>query len=132
MSRYHGRRGVIYASTSGTGNATQVIALTDWSIDRSTDTVEMTALLDTNKVYSQGLPDVSGTFNGFYDDTDTKVITGADSTDGVKLYVYPSADAATKYAYGPAWLSYSISGGVGDAVKISAKFSANGAWGFKL
>ena len=116
-------------STSGTGNAITVAALTTWSIDSSTDTVETTSFGDVNKTYVQGLPDISGTFEGFFDDTDSTVFTGSGSADGVKLYLYPSTDALTKYWYGPAWVSYSVNSGVADAVAISANFSANGAWG---
>jgi hypothetical protein len=47
----------------------------------------------------------------------------------VKLYLYPSADAAGKYWYGPAWLDVSLDCGVAGAVAISGSFAANGAWG---
>lgn len=116
-------------STTGTGAAASVAALTSWSIDSSTDTVEVTAFGDVNKAYVQGLPDLSGTFAGFWDNADTTLFTGAGSSDGVKLYLYPSADATTKYWYGPAWVSYSVSAGVAEAVAITANFVANGAWG---
>lgn len=116
-------------STSGTGPAVTVSKLTSWSVDSSTDTVEVTSFGDPNKTYVQGLPDISGAFDGFFDDTDQTVFTGSGSSDGVKLYLYPSTDALTKYWYGPAWVSYSVNSGIGDAVAISANFVANGAWG---
>ncbi len=119
-------------SSSGSGTATSVLHMNAWSIDRSTDTIETTSFGDVNKTYVQGLPDVQGSIGGFWDDAETKVFTGAASSDGVKLYLYPSADAPTKYAYGPAWLSASIETGVGDAVTISMDFVANGAWGYLL
>jgi len=80
----------------------------------------------------QGLADIKGTFAGFWDDTDTTLKTAAASADGTKLYLYPSTDAATKYAYGPAWVDVSFDTSVGDAVKISGSFAANGAWGNNL
>lgn len=129
MAVYHGKSGVVYASTTGSGTATQVIKLTSWTYDRSVDTVETTSFGDSNKTYVQGLPDASGTIEGFYDDTESKLFSGAESSDGVKLYLYPASTAPTKYFYGPAWLSYSVSTGMSEAVRVSASFSANGAWG---
>lgn len=129
MAVYHGRKGRVMMSTTGTGAAVTVAHLTSWSIDASTDKVEVTSFGDVNKTYVQGLPDISGSFNGFFDDTDSTLFTGSGSTDGVKLYLYVSTDALTRYWYGPAWVDYSISNDVGDAAKITANFSANGAWG---
>ena len=129
MAVYAGRKGVVYLSTSGSGNATSVLKLTKWSLDQSTDKIEVTAFGDTNKTYVQGLKDVKGSFSGFWDDTETKPFTAADSSDGCKMYLYPSSDAPTKYWYGPAWLDVSIDTGVADAVSISGNFAANGSWG---
>jgi len=116
-------------STTGASAAVTVGSVTSWSIDSSTDTVETTSFGDVNKTYVQGLPDVSGTFEGFWDDTDSTLFSGSGSASGVNMYLYPSTDALTKYWYGPAWVSYSVNTGVGDAVAISANFVANGAWG---
>ena len=46
MSAYHGRKGVVYMSTSGTGTATSVSNLKTWSINMPTDKVEVTAFGD--------------------------------------------------------------------------------------
>jgi hypothetical protein len=129
MARYHGRKGVVYVSTTGSGNASAAIALNSWTLDQTTDKTEVTSFLDGNKVYVQGLKDVSGTIGGFWDDTEDKFFIAADSPDGNKLYLYPSADAPTRYWYGPSWLDASINVGVGDAISISANYSANGTWG---
>ena len=91
----------------------------------------MTAFLDANKVYVQGLKDVSGTIGGFWDDTEEKLFQAADSIDGNKMYLYPSTDAISRYWYGPAWMDASINVGVGDSISMSANFSANGNWGRK-
>jgi len=119
----------VYISTTGTGTATNVIKLNSWTLDQTTDKIEVTAFGDANKTFVQGLKNVQGTFGGFFDDTEAKPFTGADSADGVKMYLYPSSDAPTKYWYGPAWLDVSINTGVADAVAISGNFAANGSWG---
>jgi hypothetical protein len=97
----------------------------------ATDKSEVTAFGDANKTYVQGLKDVKGTLTGFFDDTNTNIFTGADSADGVKLYLYPSSNAPTVYWYGPAWLDASVSTPVSGPVTISGNFVANGAWAKK-
>lgn len=128
MAAYHGKKGVIYLSTTGTGNASAVVKLNEWSLDSATDKAEVTSFGDVNKTYVQGLPDIKGTFAGFFDDTETKIATAAASSDGCKLYLYPSSDAATKYKCGPAWLDASIKVSNNGACTISGSFVANGSW----
>ena len=131
MAVYAGRKGVVYLSTSGSGTATNVIKLTTWTLDQTTDKIEVTSFGDANKTFVQGLKNVQGTLAGFFDDTETKPFVGADSSDGIKMYLYPSADAPGVYWYGPAWLDVSINTGVSDAVAISGNFAANGSWSRK-
>lgn len=132
MSAYAGRKGIIYISTTGTGVASLVIKMNKWSLDRATDKIEVTSFGDANKTYVQGLPDLQGTVTGFWDDTETKPFTAASSTDGIKIYLYPSSDAPTKYAYGPAWLDMSIETPVSGAATLSGTFVANGSWGINF
>lgn len=79
----------------------------------------------------QGLKDISGSFNGYLDDTGLAIFTAADSSDGVKLYLYPSSDSPSVYWYGPAWLDASIAVPVDGANTVTANFVANGAWSRK-
>jgi hypothetical protein len=128
---YHGRHGVVYLSTTGTGNASSVAKLTNWTLDMKTDKVDVTSFGDANKTYVQGLKDLSGTFAGFWQDSENTIFAAADSADGCKIYLYPSTDAPQYYWYGPAWLDASVETGVGDAVKVKGNFAANGSWGRK-
>lgn len=128
MVKYPGRRAAVYMSTVGSGTASAVVGLSSWSLDQSTDSIEVTSFLDTNKTYLQGLKDIKGSFEGFWDDSETKLFAGADSADGVRMYLYPSLDRPTSYHYGPAWVNTSMETGVSDAVKVTANFVANGAW----
>jgi hypothetical protein len=131
MAKYAGRKGVVYLSTTGSGSAS-AINLTEWSLNKTTDKIDVTSFGDGNKTYVQGLPDNTGSFKGFWDHADTKLFTAAESTDGVKLYLYMSSDASGLYFYGPAWVDANISVGVNGAVEISGSFVANGTWGSKL
>jgi hypothetical protein len=128
MAKYAGRKGVVYISTTGSGNASIMAGLTEWSINRATDKIEVTSFGESNKTYVQGLPDVSGSFNGFWDHADTKLFTAAGSTDGCKIYLYPSSDNTGAYHYGPAWLDASMTTNVNGAVEITSDFVANGSW----
>jgi hypothetical protein len=131
MARYHGQRGVVYMSTTGAGAATSTVSVASWSGDFSTDKVEVTAFGDANKTYVQGLKDVKGTITGFLDDAGLAIFTAADSTDGVRLYLYMSSAAPTVYWYGPAWLDASVVVPVAGAATFSGNFVANGSWGRK-
>jgi hypothetical protein len=131
MAVYHGRKGLVYMSTTAAGAAVSVTSLNAWTINSATDKVEVTSFGDANKTYVQGLPDVQGTFGGYFNNSDTTLFSGAASTDGVKLYLYPSSDLLTSYWYGPAWVDYSLDVGVGAAVSVSANFAANGSWSRK-
>ena len=129
MPAYHGRKGVVYMSTSGSGTAVNIVYLSEWALNMATDKVETTAFGDANKTYVQGLKDVSGTLSGYFDSATDQLFDAADSADGVKVYLYPSADAPTIYFYGPAWVDASISVPVSGAVTISGTIAANGSWG---
>lgn len=131
MAVYSGRRGVVYSSTTGTGAASNVLNLTSWTLDMTQDTQEVTSFGDTNRTYVVGLRDTQGEIEGYWNDAEDKPFAGAESTDGVKLYLYPTADAPSKYFYGPAWVDVSIDTKVDGPVKIKMSFKANGAWGRK-
>lgn len=122
MPRYGGISARIYI------NGTAVVGLADWTVDMSNEQIEVTAFGDTNKTYVQGFPDLKGTFSGFWDDTEDAVWTATQGVVPVYLSIYPSLTASSKYLYGPAWLSASLSAGAKDAVKTSGTFTASESW----
>lgn len=79
---------------------------------------------DSNKVYVAGLPDASGQFSGFYDDSSAQTYTAA--TDGLarKLYLYPSTSTATQYFFGTVLPDFSVDGAVDGPVAVSASWNA--------
>jgi len=129
VSKYHGRAGRVYMSTTGGGTAVSVIGLNAWSLDMPTDKVEVSEFGDINKTYVQGLKDATGSVSGFWDDTSDALYDAASSADPVKVYLYPSNDAPTKYFYGLFWVDFSINTGLGQAVQVSANIAAGGAVG---
>lgn len=124
MARIAGRNGRLYANITSGGTAEPIAFLNNWSISFTTDNIEVTAFGDLHKTYCSSLPDVSGSFAGFYDDATAQTYTAA--TDGVarKFYLYPDSTATTKYWFGTAFFDFSVSADVGGAVQVSGDFAA--------
>ena len=124
MSRIHGRNGRIYMAVTSGGTASPLPFFATWSINFATDKAEVTAMGDNNKVYVAGLPDASGEFSGFYDDSTAQTYTAA--TDGVAraFYLYPSTLNTSQYFWGTVLPDFNVSGGVGGAVEVTASWNA--------
>lgn len=129
MSVYHTRDGAIYISSSGTGDASLLAKMTEWTLDMPTDRIDVTNFDSTNKEWVQGWGDRRGTLAGLWDNTEDKLFQAAESADGCKLYLYPSRRVMSKYFYGPAWVDANVRANVNEAGRIGASFAANGAWG---
>lgn len=127
MARVAGRSGRIYISTTSGGNAVPVAFLRSWSIDQSSDNIEVTAFGDTTKTYVKGLVDAQGQLAGFYDDAGSNTIYAAATAEAgsaKKFYLYPVVSDATKYWYGTAFFDVSTSAEVNGAVEFSASWVA--------
>jgi hypothetical protein len=107
------------------------VSLSQWSLDKATDKIDVTAFGDLNKTYVQGLPDIKGSLAGWFDSADDALFDGSESSDGIKMYLYPSSLAPSIYHYGTAWLDASISVDVKGAASVSGSFVAAGSWGRK-
>lgn len=129
MAVYHGRNGAVYLSSTGSAAPSNLLKQANWTLDMSTQKIDVTNFDSTNQEFIQGWPNRSGTIAGFWDNTEDKPFAGADSADGVNLYLYPSKNAASKYFYGPAWIDSSIEVPVDGAVRVRMNFSPRGTWG---
>lgn len=126
MARLHGRRGRLYVGLLNAAAAAEPVAfLREWEITFASDDVEVTAFGDTNKVYVAGLPDIGGSYSGWYDDATGQLYAAA--TDGIarKFYLYTNNDLTTQYWYGTASFDMSVSGAVDGGVSISGDWKAN-------
>lgn len=135
MARYLGQKAVAYISASGSTAAVNVPNLSKFGIGNARDLVDVTACGDANMTYLPSLPDYKGSLEVFFDDANSAALfTAAASTDGVNMYLYPSADAASRYWYGQAWVSITDfdSGGISGPAKVSLEWGAKGTWGAKL
>ncbi len=130
MARYHRKRGRIYLAATAGGVAVPLASMATWSLSAATDRVEVTSFGDTNVQRVAGLPDFSGQFSGFFDDSDSTLFAAAALLVGVPCYLYVDAtNAPTKYWDGLANVDYEISLDVSDAAKITANFDAASNWG---
>lgn len=126
MSRIAGRRGIIYMGiASDTAQASPLPFFAQWEINFETEKVEVTAMGDNNKVYVAGLPDASGSFSGFYDDSTQQTYTAA--IDGLprKFYLYPNTSLATQYFFGTILPDFQVSSEVNGAVSVQASWAAS-------
>lgn len=125
MSKRHGKSGALYVDPTGSAAASPVAYLNDWSINFSTDKVDVTAMNDTNKNYASGLPDVQGTFAGFWDDASVQLYTAASDGAARKFYLYPDrSNAAGVYWFGTAIFDFDLKSSVTAAVEMSGTFAA--------
>lgn len=133
MSRFAGRQGVVYMGLVGwspqTGQppaASPVAFVTDWSINKTTSPIDVTAMGDGNKVYVSGLPDSTGSVNGWYDDATPQMYAAA--TDGLprSFYLYESTLSATNYWFGVVLPDFAAAGAVAAANSFKCNWSAAG------
>ena len=125
MSRKHGQRGRLYVGlASDSATAEPVTFLNSWSINFTTDKVEVTAFGDTNRVYVSGLPDAQGDFAGHYDDATAQLYTAASDGDARKFYLYPDTDSTGIYWFGTAIFDFSVSSRVDGSVDVSGSWAA--------
>ena len=118
----------MYVALTSGGTAEPIAFLSSWSINFTTDRVDVTAFGDSNKVYVAGLPDSQGDFAGFWDSDGADLYTAAQDGVARKFYLYPSrALDETDYYFGEALFDFSVSGGVSDAVTVSGSWAASSA-----
>jgi hypothetical protein len=124
--RIAGRRGRVYLGiASDTAQAEPLPFVASYALNAETEKVDVTAMGDTNKVYVAGLPDASGEFSGFYDDSTAQTYTAA--VDGLdrRFYLYPDTTSATKYFFGRIFVDFTINAEVDGAVELSASWAAS-------
>lgn len=124
MARIHGRRARVYLAVASGGTAEPIPFMASFEINFETEKADVTAFGDNNKVYVAGLPDASGSFDGFYDDATAQTYTAA--TDGIarKFYLYPSTLTNTQYWFGTILPDFSVNGAVDGAVEVSVSWNA--------
>lgn len=125
MARKHGRFGRMYVGIADDAASAQpAVYLRSWSIDSSTDRVEVTAQGDSNKVYVSGLPDATGSYEGFYDTASAQLWTASQDGLARKFYLYPDTGDTGEYFFGTGFFDFSVRSAVDGATEISGSWSA--------
>jgi hypothetical protein len=120
----HGRKGRLYVGlASSTATAEPIANLRSFSLESSTDDVEVTCLGDANKKYASGLPDIGGSWSGFWD-ADSSLFQAATEGSPRRFYLYPTTAITTTYWFGTAIFDMSLEASVDDSVKVSGSFKA--------
>jgi predicted secreted protein len=130
MARISGRKGLlkIALDTAATTTFVTISHMRDWSINFSSEQIDVTAMQDANKVYVGGLADATGSVSGFLDVASTNDTLAA-ALDGKArpFQLYPDSDTTASYYSGSAIWDFSVQSSVSGAVEFSANFSATTA-----
>jgi hypothetical protein len=125
VARRHARNSRLYMALTSGGTAEPIAFINQWNFDQNTDTAEVTALGDTNKIYVSGLPDASGSLSGWYDDATVQTYTAALDGQPRKFYQYSDiVNDPGQYWFGTILVDFSLKGGVSDALAFSANWKA--------
>lgn len=109
-------------SSGASSAAAPVSYLAEWSLDQTTDTIEVTSFGDTTKTYVTGLPDAQGSMSGFLN-IGTATFKYLADGNARKTYVYMTSDR-TEYFFGTCRYSASYQGSVGGALQVSLNWVA--------
>jgi len=96
--------------------------LSDWSVNFTVDTIDVTAMLDPNHIYVAGLPNASGDFSGYYDTATAQTYLSAADGLSRNFYLYPSnlASQMPQYFFGLIYPDFAVTGGVTSAVSLKS------------
>ncbi len=121
-SRIHGQHGALYVDITSGANGSAVLVATLAESKRSfqTDTSEVTAYEDLNKVYVAGKPDAAVSFTGFLDVNSDQL--WYPSRDGVPRKFYDYVDTVgnpNKYWFGTGIWDFGVDQGVSAAATVN-------------
>jgi hypothetical protein len=124
--RLHGRNGLVYLSVHAGDPATPLAYLSSWAAAWSGSVTDVTRWTDTQHVYVEELPDVTGTFTGFLDDATSQAYIAA--VDGLprSMFLYPDAANMSRYFSGPVLADLAVTGSASSAVAITVNWVAAG------
>jgi hypothetical protein len=125
-TKYAGRNGLVYMSTTGSGSPVLVGGMRAFTLDLTTDKIDVTEFGATNKTTVLGFPAARGTIEGFWASDDSTLRTAASSPDGTNIALYPTSAIMTKYFGGPAWVDMSLREAVDAAVTMTGNWEARG------
>jgi hypothetical protein len=126
-TKYAGKQGLVYASIDGVAAPILVGACREFTIDLTTDKIDVTEFGAVNKTAVLGFPAARGTIAGFWASDDTTLRQAAGSVGGTIIALYPTSTLMTKFFGGPAWLDMSLREAVDTAVTTTFNWEARGS-----
>lgn len=126
MVRRHGRNAQVYLGVTNGAAASPCAFQASWSINMVTDKQDVTAFGDGNKTYVANLPDASGDFSGFMDQSTSQTYVAA--TDGLPRNFYLYSDAVNDpfvYWFGTVLPDFSADGAVAGPVNFKSTWNAS-------
>lgn len=126
--KLYGTNGAIYLGGAKGSGGVKVAVKTEWALQRNRDYVDATSFGESNKTYLAGLPNVQGSFSGFYD-TAGDLLFQAATSGATQVYLYADDGTTPKLvANGPAFIDASVTVSNSDAARITGEFRASGNW----
>jgi hypothetical protein len=127
MAILSGRYGQVMFDPTGAEAFTEVLSLNHWTLDQSVDYEDVSCFGDTGKVYVPGLPDRSGTVEGFWNSAELTIWEASVASTPGSLKLVPNRNEATFFWSGLAYINASID--VDLAVPtVSGEWRAAGPW----
>jgi hypothetical protein len=129
--RLHGKNGRIQMDPAGGSSLVTLGDLTAWTLDMSTDRVDVTAFGDTNKRRVSGLPDFQGTLAGWWNavaSSSPAYFAAVLAGNPVTLRLIPNTNDATVYFQGLSNVDGSVNVSATGAISTAGKWDAAGNW----
>jgi predicted secreted protein len=127
--RKHGKNGLIQMDAAGGASLVSLADLNAYTLDMSTDRVDVTCFQDTNKQRVAGLPDFTGTVAGIWNSASSPTLFAAIlAGTPVTLRLIPDNAEPTYYFQGLSNLDGSLNVDAKGAITISGKWDAAGNW----
>lgn len=128
----HGKDGQVKWDPSGTPSSPAglqaLLSIDKFKLSLKTDKVDVTCFGDTNKVKVPGLPDVSGTFGGFWNSDEHALMAASQAITPGLLELIPHTSESSETFSGLAYLDADIDTGVSGAPTMTGTFVAAGPW----
>ena len=128
MARRHGKNGSVLMDPTGGVTYVAIVSLDSWTLDATSDNVDVTCFGDTNKQYVKGLPDYKGDIGGCWDAANVVIFDAAFAGTPVGLKLVPSSLDATAFFSGKAYVDAGIDCPADGAVTTKGTWVAAGNW----
>jgi hypothetical protein len=125
-TKYAGKNGLVYMSIDGVSPPILVGGMRAFTLDLSTEKIDVTEFGATNKTAVLCFPAARGTIEGFWASDDTTLRQAAQSAAGTIIALYPTSTLMAKFFGGPAWVDMSLREAVDAAVTLTGNWEARG------